>query len=131
MSLPSPIAAPPIRISHTRFSMHLKEESLSEDVDERTKLFEMNATPKQQDIWEMTSPELICLAATDPRAIIKHIQDLGRELNMRVYAPVEEREHHYISRRAPLTNQPASVLYANEAVPKITYKGKHVYVIGE
>lgn len=37
-----------------------------------------------RDIWDLTSPELICLAATDPTAVIRHIQDIGKELDLRI-----------------------------------------------
>jgi len=38
----------------------------------------------ERDIWDLTSPELVCLAAINPKAVIRHLQDLGKELDLKI-----------------------------------------------
>jgi len=72
--------------------MHIKADIISANVSTEIDVLAMEDAPDEQDIWDMTSSELVCLAATKPSAVVKHIQDLGKELNMRVMAPTKERK---------------------------------------
>jgi len=91
--LPSIAAVKPLEPTPpTGSHMHIKADLISANVGTEIDVFMKEDAPDEQDIWDMTSSELVCLAATKPGAVVKHIQDLGKELNMRVLAPTREGE---------------------------------------
>ena len=87
-----------------------------------------------RDIWDLTSPELICLAAKNPRAVIRHLQDIGKELNLKIAAPPRTGElQFYICPtvcRAD-TEMTDLILIEPVPVPILTRTGKHILVTGE